>query len=86
MVAESLTAYDSNGFGIEPPAMAAAALEDDAAVTAPIILGLQPAALVDHVSRVDCSFLDRIPGERGGSVPVWFLPLPLRSLFRSSQF
>ncbi|XP_061350798.1 uncharacterized protein LOC133295906 isoform X2 [Gastrolobium bilobum] len=37
---------------------------------APFILGLQPSALVDNVARVDSSFLDRIPGERGGSVPV----------------
>ncbi|GAV65663.1 PfkB domain-containing protein, partial [Cephalotus follicularis] len=37
---------------------------------APLILGLQPAALVDHVARVDWSLLDQIPGERGGSIPV----------------
>ncbi|XVF63825.1 hypothetical protein PTKIN_Ptkin09bG0117600 [Pterospermum kingtungense] len=37
---------------------------------APIILGLQPAALIDHVARVDWSLLDQIPGERGGSIPV----------------
>ncbi|XVE94684.1 hypothetical protein REPUB_Repub02eG0030200 [Reevesia pubescens] len=37
---------------------------------APVILGLQPAALIDHVARVDLSLLDQIPGERGGSVPV----------------
>ncbi|GAB2291790.1 hypothetical protein Dimus_026043 [Dionaea muscipula] len=37
---------------------------------APVIMGLQPAALVDHVARVDCSFIDRIPGDRGGSIPV----------------
>ncbi|KAA0065219.1 putative sugar kinase [Cucumis melo var. makuwa] len=37
---------------------------------APLILGLQPAALIDHVSRVDSSLLDRIPGDRGGSMPV----------------
>ncbi|CAI0436117.1 unnamed protein product [Linum tenue] len=36
----------------------------------PQILGLQPAALVDHVARVDLSLLDRIPGDRGGSIPV----------------
>ncbi|CAI8600004.1 unnamed protein product [Vicia faba] len=36
----------------------------------PFILGLQPSALVDSVARVDCSLLDRIPGERGGSIPV----------------
>ncbi|XP_010254785.1 PREDICTED: uncharacterized protein LOC104595654 isoform X2 [Nelumbo nucifera] len=37
---------------------------------APLILGLQPSALVDHVAKVDCSLLDQIPGERGGSQPV----------------
>ncbi|XP_044510069.1 uncharacterized sugar kinase slr0537 [Mangifera indica] len=37
---------------------------------APLILGLQPAALSDHVARVDWSLLDQIPGERGGSIPV----------------
>ncbi|EOY14805.1 PfkB-like carbohydrate kinase family protein isoform 3 [Theobroma cacao] len=36
----------------------------------PVILGLQPAALIDHVARVDLSLLDQIPGERGGSIPV----------------
>ncbi|KAE8100266.1 hypothetical protein FH972_018181 [Carpinus fangiana] len=39
-------------------------------VEAPLVLGLQPAALVDHVARVDWSLLDQIPGERGGSTPV----------------
>ncbi|KAL2458071.1 pfkB-like carbohydrate kinase family protein [Forsythia ovata] len=37
---------------------------------APVILGLQPSALVDHVARVDWSLLSRIPGETGGSFPV----------------
>lgn len=37
---------------------------------APLILGLQPAALIDHVARVDWSLLDRVPGEPGGSIPV----------------
>lgn len=41
----------------------------------PFILGLQPSALVDSVARVDCSLLDRIPGERGGSIPVRFQSL-----------
>ncbi|KAL1353682.1 uncharacterized protein [Arachis hypogaea] len=36
----------------------------------PLVLGLQPFALVDHVARVDWSLLDQIPGERGGSIPV----------------
>ena len=29
---------------------------------APVILGLLPAALVDHIARVDLSILSRIPG------------------------
>lgn len=37
---------------------------------APLILGLQASALVDHVARVDWSLLDQLPGERGGSIPV----------------
>ncbi|OWM80853.1 uncharacterized protein LOC116211420 isoform X2 [Punica granatum] len=37
---------------------------------APLVLGLQPAALIDHVARVNWSLLDRVPGERGGSIPV----------------
>jgi hypothetical protein len=36
----------------------------------PLILGLQPAALVDHVAPVDWSLLDQTPGDRGGSMPV----------------
>ncbi|KAL0438523.1 UNVERIFIED_CONTAM: 5-dehydro-2-deoxygluconokinase [Sesamum latifolium] len=47
--------------------------EDDAtavAAVAPVILGLQPSALVDHVATVDLSLLSRIPGEPGGSFPV----------------
>ncbi|OIW15619.1 hypothetical protein TanjilG_08195 [Lupinus angustifolius] len=49
----------------------ALAEEHDVAQTyPPIILGLQPSALVDHVARVDSSFLIHIPGEPGGSIPV----------------
>ncbi|KAF7829650.1 putative sugar kinase [Senna tora] len=44
--------------------------DDKAPLHAPLVLGLQPAALVDHVARVDWSLLDQIPGERGGSIPV----------------
>ncbi|KAL0323132.1 UNVERIFIED_CONTAM: hypothetical protein Sangu_1932500 [Sesamum angustifolium] len=40
------------------------------AAAAPVILGLQPSALVDHAARVDRSLLSRIPGEPGGSFPV----------------
>ncbi|XP_039024628.1 uncharacterized protein LOC120157608 [Hibiscus syriacus] len=35
---------------------------------APLILGLHPAALIDHVARVGWSLLDQIPGEPGGSI------------------
>ncbi|XP_057794017.1 uncharacterized protein LOC131010554 isoform X2 [Salvia miltiorrhiza] len=47
-------------------------INDDAihGAATPLILGLQPSALVDHVARVDCSLLSRIPGESGGSFPV----------------
>lgn len=45
---------------------------NDGHVEAPLILGLQPAALIDHVARVDQSLLDRIPGEHGGSITVIF--------------
>ncbi|KAL6011367.1 hypothetical protein ACLOJK_001813 [Asimina triloba] len=37
---------------------------------APLILGLQVSALVDHVARVDRSLLDQMPGDRGGSQQV----------------
>ncbi|KAI6688825.1 hypothetical protein NL676_025653 [Syzygium grande] len=52
--------------------MGAEFLPDGAAAEppAPLILGLQPAALIDHVARVDWALLDRVPGERGGSIPV----------------
>lgn len=36
----------------------------------PVILGLQPSALIDHVARVDLSLLHQIPGDHGGSIPV----------------
>ncbi|KAL2318754.1 hypothetical protein Fmac_032630 [Flemingia macrophylla] len=36
----------------------------------PLVLGLQPSALVDHVARVDWSLLHQIPGQHGGSIPV----------------
>ncbi|KAL0432409.1 UNVERIFIED_CONTAM: 5-dehydro-2-deoxygluconokinase [Sesamum latifolium] len=49
-------------------------IEDDStavvASAAPVILGLQPSALVDHAARVDRSLLSRIPGEPGGSFPM----------------
>ncbi|KAK4746262.1 hypothetical protein SAY87_012574 [Trapa incisa] len=40
------------------------------ATPVPLVLGLQPAVLIDHVARVDWSLLDSVPGERGGSTPV----------------
>ncbi|KAL9274723.1 putative sugar kinase [Drosera capensis] len=49
---------------------AAAAGIQNSLSSAVTILGLQPAALVDHVARVDWSLLDRVPGDRGGSIPV----------------
>nr|XP_043607664.1 uncharacterized sugar kinase slr0537 [Erigeron canadensis] len=36
----------------------------------PVILGLLPAALIDHIARVDQTILSTIPGEPGGSFPV----------------
>lgn len=42
----------------------------EAEAEAPLVLGLQAAALVDHVARVDWSLLNQLPGERGGSIPV----------------
>ncbi|KAG6546370.1 hypothetical protein Mapa_012411 [Marchantia paleacea] len=36
----------------------------------PVVVGLQPVALIDHVARVDWSLLQDIPGERGGSLRV----------------
>ncbi|KAL4281495.1 hypothetical protein GQ457_03G030490 [Hibiscus cannabinus] len=50
--------------------MGAENLVKNGEANAPLILGLQPAALVDHVARVDWSLLHQIPGERGGSIPV----------------
>ncbi|CAM8877625.1 unnamed protein product [Rhodiola kirilowii] len=38
--------------------------------SAPLIVGLQPSALVDHIARVDFSLLSQIPGDPGGSFPV----------------
>lgn len=68
--------------GVEPlPNIRNAEAEAEAEAEAPIILGLQPAALIDHVARVDWSLLYQIPGERGGSTPVpFFLPLISLSL------
>lgn len=43
---------------------------------APLVLGLQPFALVDNVATVDWSLLRQISGERGGSVPVCSLCNP----------
>ncbi|KAL2521120.1 pfkB-like carbohydrate kinase family protein [Forsythia ovata] len=40
------------------------------AAAVPVIMGLQLSALVDHVARVDLSFLSQIHGEPGGSFPV----------------
>lgn len=40
----------------------------------PVVVGLQLSALIDHVAHVDWSLLDRVPGDRGGSQQVPFLP------------
>ncbi|KAE8732391.1 PfkB-like carbohydrate kinase family protein isoform 2 [Hibiscus syriacus] len=50
--------------------MGAETLVKNGEAKAPLILGQQPAALIDHVARVDWSLLNQIPGERGGSIPV----------------
>ena len=53
---------------------AEALLKKEVAVAeAPIVVGLQPSALVDHVARVDWSLLHQISGEHGGSIPVLLL-------------
>ncbi|KAL7207652.1 hypothetical protein ACSBR1_029574 [Camellia fascicularis] len=44
--------------------------EDSGAVNPPVILGLQPSALIDHIAKVDWSLLSQISGESGGSFPV----------------
>ncbi|ESW32733.1 hypothetical protein PHAVU_001G013100 [Phaseolus vulgaris] len=46
-----------------------------AVAEAPLVLGLQPSALVDHVARVDWSLLHQISGEHGGSIPVELVEL-----------
>ncbi|XP_047177106.1 uncharacterized sugar kinase slr0537-like [Vigna umbellata] len=53
-----------------------ALLKKDVAVAeAPIVLGLQPSAMIDHVARVDWSLLHQISGEHGGSIPVELVEL-----------
>lgn len=42
-----------------------------AAPPPPLVVGLQPSALVDHLARVDSSLLLHIPGAKGGSLPVY---------------
>lgn len=49
--------------------------------SAPVVVGLQPFALVDHIAKVDWSLLSQIPGERGGSFPVLLLSLCLLVFF-----
>uniref|UniRef100_A0A7N0VDE3 Carbohydrate kinase PfkB domain-containing protein n=1 Tax=Kalanchoe fedtschenkoi TaxID=63787 RepID=A0A7N0VDE3_KALFE len=36
----------------------------------PLVVGLQPSALVDHIACVDFDLLSQIPGDPGGSFPV----------------
>ncbi|KAL1309454.1 uncharacterized protein [Arachis hypogaea] len=42
----------------------------EAEAEASMVVGLQPSAMVDTIALVDSSFLDGIPGEPGGSIPV----------------
>ncbi|XP_014504014.1 uncharacterized protein LOC106764266 [Vigna radiata var. radiata] len=46
-----------------------------AVAEAPIVVGLQPSAMIDHVARVDWSLLHQISGEHGGSIPVELVEL-----------
>lgn len=50
-----------------------------AAPPPPLIVGLQPSALVDHLARVDSSLLLHIPGAKGGSLPVYIYFFPVRA-------
>lgn len=52
----------------------------------PVVLGLQPAALIDNVAPVDWSLLDQIPGDRGGSIPVSNLDSKLCFFIISADF
>ncbi|KAM2961234.1 hypothetical protein FF1_030833 [Malus domestica] len=45
------------------------ATTNPAAREAHLVLGLQASAFVGHVACVDWSLLDRLPGERSGSIP-----------------
>ncbi|KAJ3694318.1 hypothetical protein LUZ60_009798 [Juncus effusus] len=45
-------------------------IKKESPAQAPAVLGLQLSALVDHVVRVDCSLLEQIRGDRGGSQQV----------------
>ncbi|KAJ6793515.1 Uncharacterized protein M6B38_236630 [Iris pallida] len=51
----------------EPPGLPAT---NDGHHLPPMVIGLQPSALVDHMARVDWSLLDHLPGDRGGSQQV----------------
>eukprot|EP00245_Coleochaete_scutata_P017830 TRINITY_DN894_c0_g1_i2.p1 TRINITY_DN894_c0_g1~~TRINITY_DN894_c0_g1_i2.p1 ORF type:complete len:437 (-),score=61.31 TRINITY_DN894_c0_g1_i2:1119-2429(-) len=55
---------------VEPSAATSGVNDNDGYVPPPEVIGLQPAALVDHMAMVDWSLLDSIPGERGGSMRV----------------
>ncbi|KAG2303324.1 hypothetical protein Bca4012_062095 [Brassica carinata] len=50
--------------------MVAEALPNSHEAAPVVVLGLQPAALIDNVAPVDWSLLDQISGDRGGSIPV----------------
>jgi hypothetical protein len=54
---------------------------------APVVLGLQLSAMVDHVARADWSLLHRIPGDRGGSqqvIPQFEVRTPPESVHRTT--
>lgn len=63
--------------GVELQCNNSAQIAGESGGAAPVVLGLQPAALADHVARVDSSLLSQIPGERGGSFPVFPSPFSL---------
>ncbi|GAQ87987.1 pfkB family carbohydrate kinase [Klebsormidium nitens] len=62
-------AADASCDAVSQHLMAPVAAPEDRAQQ-PLVVGLQPVALVDHAARVSTAFVESIPGERGGSVRV----------------